>query len=217
MRMRGAAGVLAVAAFLLLAGLGEAHHLGVYVPKDDEITTSFKRMKVFLEKSRADLLQQEYADDRSVRRRMAEVDARHQATLVEDMERALAARNVPDVDRTLVRFFCFVAREKTQEALDRLNQTALSARRKSDQGIKLLAASWRYYNLVDFRVSSRAPKVATAARVAFEDAEYFLGKSSKGQKAFDESKARSALTRFRDLMTEFLGTPPPTGAEARRP
>ena len=217
MRMRGAAGVLAVAAFLLLAGPGEAHHLGAYVPKDDEITASFKRMKVFLEKRRADLLQQEYADDRSVHRRMAKVDARHQATLVENMERALAAKNVPDIDRTLVRFFCFVAREKTQEALDRLNRAALSARRKGDQGIKLLAAAWRYYNLVDFRVSSLAPKVSTTARVAFEDAEYYLGKSSKGRAAFDEARARSALTRFRDLMTEFLGAPPLTGAEARRP
>lgn len=210
---------MAAAALLLLmgGGPGAAHHLGVYTPKDDETTASFKRMKVYLEKNRADLLQREFVEDRAVQRRMAEVDARYRVTLVPDMEKALAAKSIPDTERTLVRFFCFVSREKAQDALDRLGQADRSPQKKSDHGVKLLAAAWRYYNLVDFRVSAIAPQVASGAKLAFEDAEYFLGKSSKGQKAFDESKARAALTRFRDLMTDFLGAPPPAGVEARRP
>lgn len=217
MRRAVAACALACAAVLGIPGGGAAHHLGVYVPKDDEITASFKRMKVFLEQRRPDLLQTEFAGDRWVQRRMAEVDVRYRSALVADMERALAAGSIPDAERTLVRFFCFISREKVQEALDRVARADLSARQKEDQGVKLLAAAWRYYNLVDFRVSEAAPKVAAAAKVVFEDAEYYLGKSAKGRQAFDEAKALGALQKFRDLMTEFLATPAPASAEARRP
>ena len=212
-----AAAALACAALLGAGGAGEAHHLGVYVPRDDEITASFKRMKVFLEQRRADLLAQELAADPWVRRRMAEVDARYRATLAGDMERAVAAGRLEDADRTLVRFFCFVVREKVQEALDRLAQPELTPRQKEDQGAKLLAAAWRYYNLVDFRVGNVAPRVAAASRVAFEDAEHYLGKSAKGRQAFDAGKARGALGKIRDLMTEFLAATAGAGAEARRP
>lgn len=217
--MRGSitVGALVTAAVLGLAGVGHGHHLGVYVPQDDEITASYKRLKVFLEKRRADLAEREFEEDGWVRRRMAEVDAGYRATLVVDMKRALAAGDVLDAHRALVRFFCFIAREKAQEALDRLGSAGLSIEQKSDQGVKLLAAGWRYYNLVDFRVVRAAPKIATEAKVVFENAEYYLGKSSKGLQAFDEAKTREALTRFRDLMTEFLGLPAPAGPEAHRP
>ncbi len=217
MRMAVAAGMLAGAAVLGLGGAAGAHHLGVYLPKDDEITASFKRMKVFLEKRRADLLQREFAEDRWVQRRMAEVDARYASTLMADMERALAAQNIADAERTLVRLFCFVSSEKVQEAAARLARADLPAGQKAEQGVKLLAAAWRYYNLVDFRVSGYAPAVASGAKVAFENAEYYLGKSSKGQAAFDEPKARDAMGKFQDLMAEFLAMPAPSGAEARRP
>jgi hypothetical protein len=212
-----AAGALACAVALGAAGAGQAHHLGVYTPKDDEITASFRRMKVFLEHGRADLLRREFAQDRWVQRRMAEVDARYQATLVADMDRALAAGSIPDADRTIVRFFCFISREKVQEALDRLARPDLSARQKEDQGLKLLAAAWRYYNLVDFRVGNLAPPVSTAAKVVFEEGEFYLGASSKGRRAYDEAKAREALSKFRDLMTDFLDATGPAKAEARRP
>jgi hypothetical protein len=199
------------------ADAGQAHHLGVYTPKDDEITASFRRMKVFLEHGRADLLRREFAQDRWVQRRMAEVDARYQATLVADMDRALAAGSIPDADRTIVRFFCFISREKVQEALDRLARPDLSPRQKEDQGLKLLAAAWRYYNLVDFRVGNLTPPVSTAAKVVFEEGEFYLGASSKGRRAYDEAKAREALSKFRDLMTDFLDATGPAKAEARRP
>lgn len=195
----------------------EAHHLGVYVPRDDEITASFKRMKVFLEQRRPDLLRKEFTENRWVQRRMAEADARYGAGLVRDLDRALAAGSIPDAERALVRFFCLLAREKVQDALDRLGDGRLSAPQKSDQGVKLLAASWRYYNLVDFRVGNAAPKVSAAAKVAFEDGEYYLGASSKGRQAYDEAKARAALVRFRDLMTEFLEPSARSRAEVRRP
>ncbi|HEY7678482.1 MAG TPA: hypothetical protein VIG69_15525 [Candidatus Methylomirabilis sp.] len=217
MRRAFAAGALACLVALGAAREGEAHHLGVYVPKDDEITASFKRMKVFLEHGRADLLRREFAQDRWVQRRMAEVDARYQATLVPDMQRALASGSIPDAEQTIVRFFCFVSREKVQEALDRLAMPALSARQKEAQGLKLLGAAWRYYNLVDFRVGKAAPPVSTAAKVVFEEGEFYLGASSKGRQAYDEAKAREALIKFRDLMTDFLDATGPAKAEARRP
>lgn len=216
MRWRPTAGLLAAC---LAAGAvaAHAHHLGTYVPKDDEITASFKRMKVFLEQRRADLLRKEFTEDRWVQRRMAEVDAGYGSTLVADMETALAAGSVDDAEQSLVRYFCFVAREKAQDALHRLGDARLTPRQRGDQGMKLLAAAWRYYNLVDFRVGNAAPRVATAAKVAFEDAEYYLGASSKGRQVYDEARAREALTRFRDLMTEFLGAAGPSPAVARRP
>lgn len=212
-----AVGLAAAALAALLVGPAEAHHLGAYVPRDDEITASFKRMKVYLEKGRADLLGKEFVEDQGIRRRMLEADRRQRTSLAGDMEKALAARDLPGAERTLVRFFCLLAREKAEEALERLGRGGLSARQKGDQGVKLLAAAWRYYNLVDFRVGSYAPRVPGAAKVVFEDAEYYLGKSSRGQAAFDEPMARGALTRFRDLMTECLGALLPAGAEARRP
>ena len=215
MRRRAAAWGLA-ASLLAPAAAAEAHHLGVYVPRDDEITASFKRMKVFLEQRRADLLQKEFDEDTWVRRRMAEVDGRYRVTLVADMQEGLAAKDIPAAERTLVRFFCFIAREKVQEALERLGRHGLSPRQKSDQGVKLLAAAWRYYNLVDFRVGNAAPKVATAAKVAFEEGEYYLGASSKGRQVYDESKAGEALRQFRDLMSKFLEESAPARAEARR-
>jgi hypothetical protein len=205
------------ASLLAAAAAAEAHHLGVYVPRDNEITASFKRMKVFLEQRRPDLLRKEFEEDTWVRRRMAMLDQRYGATLVADMERALAARDISGAERTLVRFFCFISREKVQDVLERLDEKGLSPRRKSDQGIKLLAAAWRYYNLVDFRVGEFMPQVSTAAKVVFEEAEYYLGASSQGRQAYDEAKAREALTKFRDLMARFLAAPAPPAAEARRP
>ena len=56
-----AVGTAALLGLGLLAGVAGAHHLGVYVPRDDQITASFKRMKVFLEQRRADLLRKEFA------------------------------------------------------------------------------------------------------------------------------------------------------------
>lgn len=217
MRPALCAGALAWALLLGWGGAGEAHHLGVYLPKDDEITASFKRMKVFLEQRRPDLLKKEFAEDRFVERRMAAVDARYRSTLVADMQRSLAAGSVPEAERTIVRFFCFISREKVEEALERLGRAGLSARQKGEQGVKLLAAAWRYYNLVDFRLGSYAPKVSAEAKLVFEEAEYFLGKSSKGRAAYDEAKARGALTKFRDLMTRFLAMSASASAEAGRP
>ncbi len=95
-RRRAAAGLLAACLLALGAAAAQAHHLGVYLPKDDEITASFKRMKVFLEQRRADLLRKEFTEDRWVERRMAEVDARYGSVLVADMNKALAAGSIDD-------------------------------------------------------------------------------------------------------------------------
>jgi hypothetical protein len=214
---RRAPAVALAAALLGSAGPAAAHHLGVILPRDDAITASFKRMKVFLEQRRADLLRKEFAAEPAVLRRMAEADARYRTGLKADTERALAAGDVDGTERALVRLFCLIAREKVTETLGRLARPDLTVARKSDQGIKLMAAAWRYYNLVDFRVSAAAPKISSGARVAFDEGEAYLGKSAKGLKAFDEGKARDALTRFQDLMTEFLALPAPPPAEARRP
>ena len=68
-------------------------------------------------------------------------------------------------------FFAALVRDLALRADSQLADIHASPAVRVAGGGKILEAIWRYYNLVDFAVSERDPKAATAVRLAFEDAE----------------------------------------------
>jgi len=89
-----------------------------------------------------------------------------------------------------------------------------------------LNAAWRYYNLADFAISRQNPKASVALRVAFEDAQTFLGgKPTDGPAVpvgapdgnpksvgLDEAKAVTALAMMERTLEEVIRE----GAQAAR-
>jgi hypothetical protein len=215
--VRLASALLAAAVLATPGGPAAAHHLGVIVPRDDEVTLVFKRIQGFLKERRFDLATKE-CEATPLGRRLAEVSGPGAPDVRAELRAALARRDAAGTELALARFFLVLLRGLLGEALGRVNDGGLAERTKADQSLKLLAAGWRYYNLVDYTLYQRDVKAALRVRLAFEDAEAALGGSRAQQARFDEAAARLALERFRALASEILeGTAPAAGAEGKRP
>src|SRR6266542_565291 len=72
-------------------------------------------------------------------------------------------------------------------------------------GGKILDAIWRYYNLVDFAVSQRDPKAATAVRLAFEEAESYVKAPAPAPE-----RMRPPLTRIARVLTGVIEASSPS-------
>jgi hypothetical protein len=199
--------LLAIALLAISAPL-EAHHLGVIVPRDDEVTLAFKRVRGLLKEGRFDLAAQE-CEGTPLGRRLVEASRGGTPDVSGEVRAALARRNVPGAELALLRFFLVVVRDLVGEALRRVNDPGLAERAQAEQALKLLAAGWRYYNLVDYTLYQREAKAALRARLAFEDIEFALGGSSSRQVRYDAAAARLALEKFRTLLGEILAATAP--------
>lgn len=162
--------VLAVLAVLVIASPVCAHHVGAYVPRDNEISANFKQIKFSVQAQKFAVALRLY-ENGALRREL-----RKQATTIPpgldaSIHDALKTGDARTAEAGLMVFFAVLVRGLALEADRQLAdpQTPLPVRVAG--GGKILEAIWRYYNLVDFAVSQRDPKASTAVRLAFEEAE----------------------------------------------
>jgi hypothetical protein len=147
-----------------------AHHVGAYVPRDNEVSANFKQIKFSLQAEKFAVALALY-DGGALRRELRERVATLPPGLDGSIHEALKAGDAWTAETGLMVFFATLVRELALEADRQLADRHTVPAVRVAGGGKILEAIWRYYNLVDFAVSQRDPKAATAVRLAFEDAE----------------------------------------------
>jgi hypothetical protein len=146
------------------------HHVGAYVPRDNDVSTNFKQLKFSLQAGKFEVASRLYetgALKRELRARAASLPPALESRIRE----ALKAGDARAAETGLMIFFAALVRELALEADRMLADGRGPAKARVASANKFLEAIWRYYNLVDFAVTQRDPKVATGVRLAFEDAE----------------------------------------------
>jgi hypothetical protein len=184
---------LILLACLLSVSPAAAHHVGSWTPRDNEVSTNFKQLKFSLQAGRLDVARKLYADG-ALRRELQARAATLPTGLDEAIAGALQVGDTTGAERGLMVFFLALVRDLALEAERQLGDPALTSATGTAAGGKFLEAIWRYYNLVDFAVTQRHPKAATAVRLAFDEADGYL-KSTKGQAA-DPRRLREPLRQI---------------------
>lgn len=180
---------MAVTLVLLAAAPAAGHHVGAYVPRDNEISANFKQLKFSIQARKFDVATRLF-ETGALRTEMRAQAGRLPAGLEETTRAALAAGDGPRAERGLVVFFAALIRDLALEADRRLADTREPAPARVSTGLKLLEAIWRYYNLVDFTVGQYDPKAAVAVRLAFDEAEgYAQGPAARPGDAAGNSAA----------------------------
>jgi hypothetical protein len=167
----------AVAFVLLAASPAMGHHVGAYVPRDNEISANFKQLKFSIQARKFDVATRLF-ESGAIRAEIRAQAGRLPPGLEEATRAALVAGDGARAERGLMVFFAALIRDLALEADRRLADTRESASARAATGLKLLEAIWRYYNLVDFTVGRQDPKAAVAVRLAFEEAEGY-GRGSR--------------------------------------
>ena len=228
---------LGVASFLALAlaiSIGAvvpaaAHHVGVFIPRDDDVTKNFKEIKFAVEAGRFELALRLF-DDGVVHATMEKEEKRLPRGLEDGVRAALRAKDRPGVELRLAVFLTFMTRDRLAFALERLRRADLPPGRRREQVRRVLDAAWRYYNLADFAVGSRDAQASAALRLDFEDAYTYLGSAmvdpmwagaaSTRASRVDEAKATAAVGRLIETSGRFIahgGAPGRTGTGTRPP
>ena len=192
----------ALALLLALASPAAAHHVGTYTPRDNEITTNFKQIKFSLQAKKFDVALRLF-EEGALRAAMREKAGTLPAGLESGTRAALQSNDALEVERRLMIFFAALARELALEADQQLADGKLSREARAATGRRFLEAMWRYYNLVDFAVSSRDNKSSTALRLAFDEAEGYVKTTS----ASEADKLREPLRRIAQLLSTLIDTP----------
>jgi hypothetical protein len=182
-----------------LATPAAAHHVGAYTPRDNEVTTNFKQVKFSLQAGKFDVALRMF-DEGALRTAMREKAATLPAGLESGTRAALQAKDAPEVERRLMIFFAALARELALEADRQLANPRLTPQARAATGQRFLEAMWRYYNLVDFAVSSRDNKSSTAVRLAFDEAEGYVKTTS----ASEADKVRAPLRRIAEVLSSLI-------------
>ena len=178
-----------------------AHHVGAYTPRDNDITTNFKQIKFSLQARKFDVALRLF-DDGALRAAMREKAAILPAGLESGTRAALESKDAPEVERRLMIFFAALSRELAIEAERQVADPKLSPQARAATGQRFLEAMWRYYNLVDFAVSSRDNKSSTAVRLAFDEAEGYV----KATSASEADKLRGPLRRIAQVLSTLIDT-----------
>jgi hypothetical protein len=162
---------------LALAALGPlapspagAHHVGVYVPRDNEVSANFKQIKFAIQAGKFDAATRLY-ESGAVRAEMRAQAGRLPAGLEEATRARLAAGDGRGAERCLMVLFAALARDLAVEADRRLADSREPVPARMAAGRKFLEAIWRYYNLVDFAVTQYDSKAGVAVRLALDEAE----------------------------------------------
>ena len=184
---------LAAALVAIAAGPAVAHHVGAYVPRDNEVSANFKQIKFSIQARKFDVALRLF-ETGAVRAEMRAQATRLPAGLEEATRAALGAGDGARAERGLMVFFAALVRDLALEADRRLGDTNEPAEARAAAGQKFLEAIWRYYNLVDFAVSQYDPKAAVAVRLAFDEAEGYArgGTAAAGGNVAPESKRVTA-------------------------
>ena len=167
---RASSAPVALALLALAAGPAAAHHVGAYVPRDNEISANFKQIKFSIQARKFDIALRLF-EAGAVRAEMRAQAARLPSGLEQATGDALAAGDGARAERVLMAFFAVLVRDLAIDADRRLANANEPAEARVAAGRKFLEAMWRYYNLVDFAVGQYDPKAAVAVRLAFDEAE----------------------------------------------
>ena len=162
--------LLAIVLVAIAASPAAAHHVGAYVPRDNEVSANFKQIKFSIQARKFDVALRLF-ETGAVRAEMRAQAKRLPGGLEEATRAALGASDGTRAERGLMVFFAALIRDLTLDADQRLADTNEPAEARVAAGQKFLEAIWRYYNLVDFAVSQYDPKAAVAVRLAFDEAE----------------------------------------------
>jgi hypothetical protein len=162
--------LLAVILVVLASAPATAHHVGAYVPRDNEISANFKQLKFSIQARKFDVAARLF-ETGAIRLEMRARTGRIPNGLEEATRAALVAGDGARAERGLMVFFAALIRDLALEADRRLADTRESVPARVTTGLKFLEAIWRYYNLVDFTVGQYDPKAAVAVRLAFDEAE----------------------------------------------
>lgn len=166
--------VLLMALAALAAGPAAGHHVGTFVPRDNEVSANLKQLKFSIQARKFDVALRLF-ESGAIRSEMRAQAGRLPAGLEETTRAALAAGDAPRAERGLMVFFAALIRDLALEADRRLAAGREPAPSRVAAARKLLEAIWRYYNLVDFAVSQHDPRTAVAVRLAFDEAEGYAG------------------------------------------
>ena len=172
--MRFRLALLAVALLATTGGPAPAHHVGAYVPRDNEVSANFKQIKFSIQARKFDVALRLFETGKlraEMRVQAARLPAGLPAGLEEATRAALGAGDGLRAERDLMVFFAVLVRDLVLDADRRVGDAKETATARASAGRKYLEAIWRYYNLVDFAVSQYDPKAAVAVRLAFDEAE----------------------------------------------
>jgi len=169
-RQRAAVFLAATIVLLAAAPAARAHHVGAYVPRDNEVSANFKQIKFSMQARKFAVATTLY-EGGALRRELLKQTATLPPGLDASIRGALKAGDARGAETGLMVFFAALVRGLALEADRQLADARAPVAARIAGGGKILEAIWRYYNLVDFAVSQRDPKAATAVRLAFEDAE----------------------------------------------
>ena len=155
-------------------GFALAHHVGVFTPKDTDLTANFKQIKASAQAGRFDVAVKLF-DDGILHDTMEKYEKSLPPGLEDGLRASLKAKDLPGAELRLSIFLAFLTKERVGDAVARLRDPGMSAGQRWEQARKVLNAAWRYYNLADFVISKQNAKAAVALRMAFEDAQTYLG------------------------------------------
>ena len=151
-------------------GAAAAHHVGVYVPRDNDVSTNFKQLKFSIQAAKFDVAARLF-ETGALRTEMRAQGGRLPAGLEESTRRAINSADARGAERCLMLFFAALARDLALDADRRLADASESAEARMAAARKFLEAMWRYYNLVDFAVTQYDGKTGVAVRLAFDEAD----------------------------------------------
>jgi len=162
--------VLVALVLASLPAVAQAHHLGSYTPRDNEISANFKQLKFAIQAGKFDVAQRLF-ESGAVRREMLAMAGRLPPALDSRVAGSLREQRGAEAERGLVIFLAALTRDLALEAERQVSDASVATDIRAAAGRKFLEAIWRYYNLVDFAISQYDPKAAVAVRLAFDEAE----------------------------------------------
>ena len=166
-----------VSALILFAAISDpaaAHHVGVFIPKDDDVTRNLKEVRFAAEAGRP-VLAVKLFDEGIVHTTMEKEEKRLPRGLEDGLRAALHRQDRPGTELRLAIVLAFLTRERLSDARARIHRPDLRPERRREQARKLINAAWRYYNLADFVITAQDARTGVALRIGFEDAQTYLG------------------------------------------
>ena len=209
--------VLTAALLVIASGPAAAHHVGAYVPRDNEVSTNFKQIKFALQAGKFDVAARLF-DTGAVRAEMQKDASRLPDGLEATTRSAIQAGDARGTERGLMVFFVVLARDLALEADRRLGDSQEPADARIAAGRKFLEAMWRYYNLVDFAVTQYDSKAGVAIRLAFDEAEGYTkdptgstppvpaSKAARPAAVPDPAKMREPIQRIARTLSGLIET-----------
>jgi hypothetical protein len=196
---------LVALALVLVPAAALAHHVGTYTPRDNELTTNFKQLKFSVQAGKFDVALRLF-EQGALRAAMREQARTLPPGLEAATRAALQAGDAVEVERRLMVFFAALARDLALEADRQLADPRLAPEARAAAGQRFLEAIWRYYNLIDFAVSTRDNKTSVAMRLAFDEAEGYTKATGGAVSAPDPSRLREPLRRMAQILSDLIET-----------